>query len=384
MARARSTFGKLQRDQAKKDRAKAKMDDRLSRREDKAAASEQRGRRPVGRRGRPDPAARAVRRPPRGPGRRPDLAGRLRGTPRGAPGQARRLRSTPVRRLARAVGRVVAPLEPAPEPGRVGVDAVHGVELLLVRGVDVAEQRVEAGGQRVGDVLARRGRPVSAVSAHCRSVSSASARSASGSVEQAVVGQGDARRAGGPRTCRNEVSAWSRSKSGGGVEGRSTPPSGSRTPTASPAKSTPLSESCRPTWCLACPGESTATRTRSGPTADLLPVGEHVDALGRRGVEAAVERVEQRPVDPCRRVDEPGGVGQVARPLLVHVDGGGGKGPGHVAHPAGVVEVDVGHRHPGQLRRARPRVWSSASSSTGTELWLPGLDQHRAPGPSIR
>ena len=40
MARARSTFGKLQRDQAKKDRAKAKMDDRLSRKEDKAAASE--------------------------------------------------------------------------------------------------------------------------------------------------------------------------------------------------------------------------------------------------------------------------------------------------------------------------------------------------------
>jgi len=41
VARARSTFGKLQRDQAKKERAKAKMDDRLARREDKAAASEQ-------------------------------------------------------------------------------------------------------------------------------------------------------------------------------------------------------------------------------------------------------------------------------------------------------------------------------------------------------
>jgi hypothetical protein len=41
MARARSTFGKLQRDQAKKDRAKAKMDDRMSRREDKAAASDE-------------------------------------------------------------------------------------------------------------------------------------------------------------------------------------------------------------------------------------------------------------------------------------------------------------------------------------------------------
>jgi hypothetical protein len=41
VARARSTFGKLQRDQAKKDRAKAKMDDRISRKEDKAAATEQ-------------------------------------------------------------------------------------------------------------------------------------------------------------------------------------------------------------------------------------------------------------------------------------------------------------------------------------------------------
>ena len=40
MARARSTFGKLQRDQAKKDRARAKMDDRQSRREDKAAGDD--------------------------------------------------------------------------------------------------------------------------------------------------------------------------------------------------------------------------------------------------------------------------------------------------------------------------------------------------------
>ncbi len=40
MARARSTFGKLQRDQAKKDRAKAKMDDRLARKEDKASADD--------------------------------------------------------------------------------------------------------------------------------------------------------------------------------------------------------------------------------------------------------------------------------------------------------------------------------------------------------
>ena len=46
MARARSTFGKLQRDQAKKDRAKAKMDDRMSRREDKAAAASERAETP--------------------------------------------------------------------------------------------------------------------------------------------------------------------------------------------------------------------------------------------------------------------------------------------------------------------------------------------------
>jgi hypothetical protein len=38
MARARSTFGKLQRDQAKKDRARAKMDDRQNRREERAAS----------------------------------------------------------------------------------------------------------------------------------------------------------------------------------------------------------------------------------------------------------------------------------------------------------------------------------------------------------
>jgi hypothetical protein len=41
MARARSTFGKLQRDQAKKDRARAKMDDRQARREDRAAGDEE-------------------------------------------------------------------------------------------------------------------------------------------------------------------------------------------------------------------------------------------------------------------------------------------------------------------------------------------------------
>jgi hypothetical protein len=39
MARPRSTFGKLQRDQAKKAKAKAKQEDRVARREDRDDAS---------------------------------------------------------------------------------------------------------------------------------------------------------------------------------------------------------------------------------------------------------------------------------------------------------------------------------------------------------
>jgi hypothetical protein len=40
MARARSTFGKLQRDQAKRAKARAKQEDRLARREERAVTSE--------------------------------------------------------------------------------------------------------------------------------------------------------------------------------------------------------------------------------------------------------------------------------------------------------------------------------------------------------
>ncbi|MGP8060475.1 MAG: hypothetical protein ACLP9C_12685 [Acidimicrobiales bacterium] len=41
MARPRSTFGKLQRDQAKRAKAKAKQEDRLARREDKAESADE-------------------------------------------------------------------------------------------------------------------------------------------------------------------------------------------------------------------------------------------------------------------------------------------------------------------------------------------------------
>ena len=57
-------------------------------------------------------------------------------------------------------------------------------------------------------------------------------------------------------------------------------------------------------------------------------------------------------------------------PLPVDVDGGGGKGPGHVAHPAGVVEMDVGDGHPGQIVGPEPQLVQRGRSA-GTELWLP-------------
>ena len=73
------------------------------------------------------------------------------------------------------------------------------------------------------------------------------------------------------RTAAASGGPGSRSKSGGGVDGRSTPASGSFTPTASPANSTPLRVSCSARWCLACPGESTATSDRLEPTRMASP-----------------------------------------------------------------------------------------------------------------
>ena len=81
-----------------------------------------------------------------------------------------------------------------------------------------------------------------------------------------------------------------------------------------------------------------------------------MEARRVRRVHPAVERVEQRPVDPRRGVDEPRRVGQVPRALFVDVDGGRGKGPGDVAHPAGVVEVDVGDGDAGQIVGPDPHL----------------------------
>ena len=139
----------------------------------------------------------------------------------------------------------------------------------------------------------------------------------------------------------------------------------------------------QPEWCLACPGESTATSVRPGPHFDLLAVVEDMEALRRCGVEASVEGVEQRTVHARRRIDETRGIGQVPGPLLVDVHLRRGKGAGDVADAAGVVEVDVGHGDTGQLRRTDPDLVRARRASTGTDVWLP-VSIRTGAGPSIR
>ena len=137
-----------------------------------------------------------------------------------------------------------------------------------VRGIDVVSSRGEGLVEGGGDVRRRRARPARPPPPTGAGSPRPRPAPRRGSASEAVVGQGQARPGRRAANRRSEVTAWSRSKSGGGVDGRSTPASGSRTPTASPAKRMPLAESCRARWCLAWPGESTVVRTRSGGDAD--------------------------------------------------------------------------------------------------------------------
>jgi len=74
----------------------------------------------------------------------------------------------------------------------------------------------------------------------------------------------------------------------------------SRTPTASPANSRPLSEVVQGQVVLGVAGRVDRRQRPVGADADLLAVGQHVDAVGGSGVEANVERVEQVAVEPGR------------------------------------------------------------------------------------
>ena len=114
----------------------------------------------------------------------------------------------------------------------------------------------------------------------------------------------------------------------------------------------------------------------SGTDDQLVAVLEHVDPGGFGRRQAPVQRVEEVPVDHGRRVDQSARVDQVAGPLLVDVDRGLREGEGHVAHPAGVVEVDVGDHDVGQVLglEAQPVQRREQGGHRGLAT---GLDQGR-------
>ena len=140
--------------------------------------------------------------------------------------------------------------QPTLQSGGVRVDPVHDVQLL--RGARRARRpgrtrsRVEGGRDvltlakgRLGHVGPPSQGPVGLVE-HVQRV-----------VEESVVGKGQALSGAGRRTAAASGGPGRGRSRVAGVEGRSTPASGSFTPTASPANSTPLSVSCSATWCLA-------------------------------------------------------------------------------------------------------------------------------------
>src|SRR5690606_38881735 len=98
--------------------------------------------------------------------------------------------------------------------------------------------------------------------------------------------------------------------------------------------------------------------------------------LGGGGRQPPVERVEQVAVDHRRAAHQPGRVDEVPGPPLVHVDRRLGEGRGHVAHPAGVVEVDVGDRHTRQLAGVDAEL-GQGGEQVGHRCLAAGLDQHR-------
>ena len=119
--------------------------------------------------------------------------------------------------------------------------------------------------------------------------------------------------------------------------GLTSPVSGRYTPAASPTYRSPVSESTRPTWCLAWPGSSGCP----GPAAaevDGSDVVECHDPVGGNGSEHAEKPVERGAIDHPGAGHQPAGVGKVPRAPLVHDDLGRRehRGDGDAAHWRGV------------------------------------------------
>ena len=66
----------------------------------------------------------------------------------------------------------------------------------------------------------------------------------------------------------------------------------------------------------------------------------------------------------------------MARPFLVHVDRRVRKGPGDVSDAAGMIEMDVGHRHPAQVSGRHPELGERLQEHRDRAL-ASRLDQQR-------
>ena len=127
---------------------------------------------------------------------------------------------------------------------------------------------------------------------------------------------------------------------------------------------------------LGVPGRIDGGEGAARADVDGLAVGQHVEALDRGRGQPAVEGVQEVAVHAGRRTDQAVRIDQVAGPLLVDVHGGPGKGPGHIAHPAGVVEVDVGDGHAGQVAGRHAVLLERGQQGRHRRL-AAGLDQDR-------
>ena len=170
--------------------------------------------------------------------------------------------------------------------------------------------------------------------------------------------------------------AWSRSKSAGGVAGRRTPDVGQADPDGVAGEEDAALAVVQGQMVLGVPGRIDGGQGAARADVDGLAVGEHMDAL-RRGRGRAGRRASpggRR--TPGRRADQAVGIDQVRAPLLVDVHGGPGKGPGHITDPAGVVEVDVGDGHAGQVAGRHAVLLEGGQQGRHRRL-AAGLDEDR-------
>ena len=94
-----------------------------------------------------------------------------------------------------------------------------------------------------------------------------------------------------------------------------------------------------------------AVQRTAAAEVDRAPLLDRPDALGRGGCQLAEQPVQVVAVDPPCAVHQAARVGEVAGAQFVDHDLRRREHPGDVAHAAGMVQVDVGDHHRGQVAR---------------------------------